>query len=174
MLALEGMMNARHVSNPHRANARRPGSRTERFNPRDELDIANVKIASMRWEIRELQAKLKVKVEMPKDVVALQRQLMAAKTELRNLKAGMKVIRRDLDEARRANPVTMTKKQFALLQKVFHPDPEHNTATLERGSSYLMLRRSSMRSNSTCSGGRRNRSRRDSAAPCLWSVTRLS
>jgi len=55
----------------------------------------------MRGEIRELQAKLKVKVEMPKDVVALQQQLMAAKTELRNLKVEMKAIRRTLDEARR-------------------------------------------------------------------------
>jgi predicted RNase H-like nuclease (RuvC/YqgF family) len=80
------------------------GSRTERLNhPRDELDIANAKIASMRWEIRELRAKLKVKVEMPKDVGGLQQQLMAAKTELRNLKLRMKVIRRDLDEARRAS-----------------------------------------------------------------------
>jgi hypothetical protein len=91
----------------------------------------------MRWEIRELQAKLKVKVEMPKDVGALQQQLMAAKTELRNLKLRMKVIRRDLDEARRANPVTITKAQFALLQKVFHPDPEHDTATPERKQQLL-------------------------------------
>jgi hypothetical protein len=61
------------------------GSRTERFNPRDELGIANAKIASMRGEIRELQAKLKVKVEMPKDVVALQQQLKAARTRVHNL-----------------------------------------------------------------------------------------
>jgi predicted nucleic acid-binding Zn-ribbon protein len=114
------------------------GSRTERLNhPRDELDIANAKIASMRWEIRELQAKLKVKVEMPKDIVALQQQLMAAETELRNLKVGMKAIRRTLDEARRANPVTITMAQFALLQKVFHPDPEHDTATPERKQQLL-------------------------------------
>jgi len=32
----------------------------------------------------------------------------------------------------RANPVTITKAQYALLQKVFHPDPEHDTATPER------------------------------------------
>ena len=109
------------------------GSRTERLNhPRDELGIANAKIASMRGEIRELQAKLKVKVEMPKDVVALQQQLMAAKTELRNLKVEMKAIRRTLDEARRANPVTITKANLRKLQKVFHPDPEHNTATSAR------------------------------------------
>jgi hypothetical protein len=54
----------------------------------------------MRGEIRELQAKLKVKVKMPKDVGALQQQLMAAKTELRNLKVERKFFGRTLDEAR--------------------------------------------------------------------------
>ena len=65
----------------------------------------------MRGEIRELQAKLKVKVEMPKDVVALQQQLMAAKTELRNLKVERKFFGQRLDKARNANPVVMTKEQ---------------------------------------------------------------
>jgi hypothetical protein len=36
------------------------------------------------------------------------------------------------EEARSANPVTITKAQFALLQKVFPPDPKHDTATPER------------------------------------------
>jgi DnaJ-class molecular chaperone len=86
----------------------------------------------MRGEIRELQAKLKVKVEMPKDVGALQQQLMAAKTELRNLKVKRKFFGRTLDEARRANPVAITKANLRKLQKVFHPDPEHDTATAAR------------------------------------------
>jgi hypothetical protein len=85
----------------------------------------------MRGEIRELQAKLKVKVKMPKDVGALQQQLMAAKTELRNLKVERKLFGQRLDKARNANPVVMTKEQFAVLQKAFHPDPEHDTATPE-------------------------------------------
>jgi len=113
------------------------GSRAEWSNPRDELSIANAKIASMRGEIRELQAKLKVKVEMPKDVVALQQQLMAAKTELRNLKVERKFFGQRLDKARNANPVVMTKEQFAVLQKAFHPDPEHDTATPERKQQLL-------------------------------------
>ena len=83
-------------------------------------------------EKRELQAKLKVKVEMPKDVIALQRQLMAAKTGLRNLQMEKQLFRQRLDKARNANPVTITTAQFALLQKAFHPDPEHDTATPER------------------------------------------
>jgi len=91
----------------------------------------------MRVEIRELQAKLKVKVEMPKDVGALQRQLMAAKTELRNLKVERKFFGQRLDKARNANPVVMTKEQFAVLQKAFHPDPEHDTATPERKQQLL-------------------------------------
>jgi hypothetical protein len=41
------------------------------------------------------------------------------------------------EEARSANPVTITKAQFALLQKVFHPDPEHDTATPERKQQLL-------------------------------------
>src|SRR5262245_27031275 len=113
------------------------GSRAEWSNPRDELSIANAKIASMRGEIRELQAKRKVKVEMPKDVVALQQQLMAAKTELRNLKVERKFFGQRLDKARNANPVVMTKEQFAVLQKAFHPDPEHDTATPERKQQLL-------------------------------------
>jgi hypothetical protein len=44
---------------------------------------------------------------------------------------------RERDEARAANPVTITKAQFALLQKVFHPDPEHDTATPERKQQLL-------------------------------------
>ena len=50
----------------------KPAGRTEWSNPRDPLSVANAKIASMRVEIRELQTRLKVKVEMPKDVGALQ------------------------------------------------------------------------------------------------------
>ena len=69
---------------------------------------------------------------MPKDVVALQRQLMAAKTELRNLKLDRTLWRQTLEKARNANPVTITKAQYALLQKAFHPDQEHDTATPER------------------------------------------
>jgi hypothetical protein len=57
---------------------------------------------------------------------------MAAKTELRNLKLDRTLWRQTLDKARSANPVTMTKAQFAVLQKAFHPDPEHDTATPER------------------------------------------
>jgi DnaJ-domain-containing protein 1 len=42
------------------------------------------------------------------------------------------------DEARRANPVTIiTKAQYALLQKAFHPDQEHDTATPERKQQLL-------------------------------------
>ena len=44
---------------------------------------------------------------------------------------------RERDEAHDANPVTITKAQFALLQKVFHPDPEHDTATPERKQQLL-------------------------------------
>jgi hypothetical protein len=36
------------------------------------------------------------------------------------------------DEAREANPVTITKANLRKLQKVFHPDPEHDTATPAR------------------------------------------
>jgi len=86
----------------------------------------------MRGEIRELQAKLKVKVEMPKDVIALQRQLMAAKTGLRNLQMEKQLFRQRLDKARNANPVTITKANLRKLQKVFHPDPKHDTATAAR------------------------------------------
>jgi hypothetical protein len=57
---------------------------------------------------------------------------MAAKTELRNLQLEKKLLRQTLDKARNANPVTITKAQFAELQKAFHPDPEHDTATPER------------------------------------------
>jgi septal ring factor EnvC (AmiA/AmiB activator) len=112
-----------------------------RFNhPRTELEVANAKIASMRVEIRELQAKLKAKVEMPKDVVALQRQLMAAKTELQNLKVHRTQWRQSLDKLRdelASKGITITKAQYALLQKAFHPDPEHDTATPERKQQLL-------------------------------------
>ena len=39
---------------------------------------------------------------------------------------------RKLDEARRANPVAITKANLRKLQKIFHPDPEHDTATAAR------------------------------------------
>ena len=126
----------RRQQGPKAKDALKPaGSKAEWSNPRDELSIANAKIASMRGEIRELQAKLKVKVEMPKDVVALQRQLMAAKTELQNLKMHRTQWRRSLDKVRDAlasKGITITKAQYALMQKAFHPDQEHDTATPER------------------------------------------
>src|SRR5262249_23432882 len=54
-------------------------------------------LASLRGEIRELQAKLKVKVEMPKDVVALQQQLMAARTRIHNLTVEKNIAWRERD-----------------------------------------------------------------------------
>jgi len=79
-----------------------------------------------------LQAKLKVKVEMPKDVVALQQQLMAARTRIHNLTVEKNIAWRERDEARKANPIAITKANLRKLQKVFHPDPEHDTATSAR------------------------------------------
>jgi hypothetical protein len=39
---------------------------------------------------------------------------------------------RERDEARKANPVAITKKQRAVLLKAFHPDKENDTATPAR------------------------------------------
>jgi hypothetical protein len=39
---------------------------------------------------------------------------------------------RERDEARKPNPVTITKDQRAALRKAFHPDKEHDTATAAR------------------------------------------
>src|SRR5262249_28266577 len=90
------------------------------------------KIAAMRGEIRELQAKLKAKAEMPKDVGALQQQLMAARTRIHNLTVEKNTAWRKMNEARKANPAAITKANLRKLQKVFHPDPEHATATAAR------------------------------------------
>ena len=69
-------------------------------------------------------------VERPKDVVALQQQLKAARTRVHNLTIEKNVAWRARDEARKANPIAITKADLAALRKVFHPDPEHDTATV--------------------------------------------
>src|SRR5262249_62161991 len=68
-------------------------------------------LASLRGEIRELQAKLKVKVEMPKDVVALQQQLMAARTRIHNLTVEKNIAWRWGDQAREGKHNAITKTQ---------------------------------------------------------------
>jgi hypothetical protein len=69
---------------------------------------------------------------MPKDVVALQQQLKAARTRIHNLTVEKNTAWRERDEARKPNPVTITKDQRAALRKAFHPDKEHDTATAAR------------------------------------------
>jgi hypothetical protein len=54
---------------------------------------------------------------MPKDVVALQQQLKAARTRIHNLTVEKNIAWRERDEARKANPVTITKDQRAALLK---------------------------------------------------------
>jgi hypothetical protein len=66
------------------------------------------------------------------DIAALQQQLKGARTRIHNLTVEKNAAWRARDEARDANPVTITKANLRKLQKVFHPDPEHDTATPER------------------------------------------
>jgi hypothetical protein len=69
---------------------------------------------------------------MPKDVVALPQQLKAARTRIHNSTVEKNIAWRERDEARKANPIAITKANLRKLQKVFHPDPEHDTATAAR------------------------------------------
>ena len=81
---------------------------------------------------RELAAEPKPRPRPPlpetEAVAELERQLKAARTRIKNLTA----------EASRAwavanaNPATISKAAHRKLKKVFHPDPEHATATPER------------------------------------------
>jgi hypothetical protein len=66
------------------------------------------------------------------NVAALQQQLKAARTRVHNLTVENNAAWRERDEARKPNPVTITKANLRKLQKVFHPDPEHDTATAAR------------------------------------------
>jgi hypothetical protein len=73
----------------------------------------------------------------PGEVGKLERQLKAARTRSHSLTVEKNAAWQARDEARRANPVTIiTKAQYALLQKAFHPDQEHDTATPSASSSY--------------------------------------
>jgi hypothetical protein len=66
------------------------------------------------------------------DIAALQQQLKGARTRIHNLTVEKNAAWRARDEARDANPVTITKANLRKLQKVFHPDPKHDTATAAR------------------------------------------
>jgi hypothetical protein len=66
--------------------------------------------AALRATMRELQARLKVKEELPKDVAA-----------------------------RRANPVTITKKQRAKLLQVFHSDTGATATKKELDDAFVIL-----------------------------------
>jgi hypothetical protein len=58
------------------------------------------------------------------NVAALQQQLKAARTRVHNLTVEKNAAWRARDEARKANPVTITKAQRAKLLKALHPDKE--------------------------------------------------
>ena len=68
----------------------------------------------------------------PGEVGKLARQLKTARTRVQNLTVEVRVAWAERDKAREANPVTITKANLRKLQKVFHPDPEHDTATSAR------------------------------------------
>jgi hypothetical protein len=59
----------------------------------------------------------------------LQQQLKGARTRIQNLTREKRYAWEKRDEALKANPVSITKANLRKLQKVFHPDPEHDTAT---------------------------------------------
>ena len=82
-----------------------------------------------RITARSLEAKLKVKEDVPKDVATLQQQLTAAKTRNLNLSRKVRAALHARDEARKDNPVRISKANPRKLQKVFYPDTEHSTAT---------------------------------------------
>jgi hypothetical protein len=82
--------------------------------------------ATLRMDKRGLLAKLKVREELPKDVTLLRQQLTAAKTRISTLQVEPKILRKALDEARRANPVALTKAQRNKILMALHTDQEHN------------------------------------------------
>jgi hypothetical protein len=59
------------------------------------------------------------------------------------------------DEARKANPIAITKVELAALRKVFHPDPEHDTATAARKAQLNAVAAifNEIAPNSACSAG---------------------
>jgi hypothetical protein len=64
---------------------------------------------------------------MPKDVVALQQQLKAARTRVQNLTMEKNAAWRARDEAQNARP-NITRADLSILIKVFHPDAEHDAS----------------------------------------------
>jgi hypothetical protein len=102
------------------------------------VDAPSLEMRILQDEIRKLQRQLaqaratKPPPDPSVDVVALQQQLKAARTRVHNLTVEKNAAWRARDEARRANPVAITKANLRKLQKVFHPDPEHDTATAAR------------------------------------------
>jgi hypothetical protein len=71
-------------------------------------------------------------VSPPPETAALQRQLTAARTQIRNLKAELRAMVSTLDLARRANPTIFTKAEINTLRKALHPDGEASTASPSR------------------------------------------
>src|SRR5215831_8227845 len=107
-----------------------PRARTSERRTAQRAAAAGLEVTALRRQLAAAQAK-SAKPKQParpatpsENVAALQQQLKAARTRVHNLTVEKNAAWRARDEARRANPVNITKAQRAKLLKALHPDKE--------------------------------------------------